>query len=162
MPRFSFGLLFLLLLWHPVLATPPDDYFGQWKGKTEDGKPIVIMIDRAGTGFSLEYHADDMNLAKTPFIPSGKPGVFEQQKSTGLFGLFASKGIESLNDAPILWARLDGATLIFYRLEVTGNGHMTLDRMQIGNNGGQAEMKLTRIVNGTTELTWQASLEHRP
>ncbi len=153
--RLPLAITFVMALSGPLPAVAADvllkDFRGQWRGMevTAEGdqlgielrpEDLSLTLTPENGGFRLRWIALDRDPAsgifarrenEASFKPTDRPGVFaydEQQKS--LFGrLFASPATGNpLEGETLLWARLDGPTLIVYSLGLTHRGGFDLHR----------------------------------
>lgn len=143
-------LIGLLLGGSPALAQGalPDAFYGDWHGValTSDGAPgldlsaedLNVQIERDDDGFRMRWTAlshdrSQDQLVRKPvearFAPTGRPGVFgfEPEKDSMLMGLFGDPTTSNpLEGEPLLWARVEGKTLVVYGLAINSHGGFDL------------------------------------
>lgn len=164
-------LTFLLLAFVGAAAHGADTggFAGQWRGvavERSDGLDIAaqdlsLSLKPADGGFELRWSAPGGVMERAHFVEtSDQPGVFAARVSKGgLLGFMSSGVVNPLAGDPLTWARLDGETLVFYKLVVNNQGGFTLDRYETTLQDDMLRLRVTRRAHGETERSLVARLD---
>jgi hypothetical protein len=169
----------------PVTAAAQEasirDFFGTWRGldiTISDGGAVPelapgfldVEIQASGNGFQIRWNALGRTDSKlelrdldTSFVPTDRPGVyaFDAYQGSSLLGrLFASPATGNpLEGQILLWARIEGATLIVYGLSIDPNGHYDLHRHAWTLSGKEMSAQYIRRTEKPVVLTIEGRLE---
>lgn len=167
--QISFFLLASFCLLTAAYGSDVGRFAGQWRGaviETSDGVDIAaedMLLNLAPTddGFELEWNAPGGGTERVRFVKTkDQPGVFSTRASKGgLLGFLSSGELNPLAGDPLTWARLDGDTLVVYKLVIDDLGGFTLDRYERMLQDGMLWLHFTRRAHGEPQRSLVARLE---
>lgn len=167
------GLPFLLLAFAgpPAVAHGADtvSFEGQWRGTAVensdgidlDAPDLSLRLEPIDNGFELEWTGPGGGRESARFVETGEqPGVFAAQASKGgWLGFMSSGAVDPLAGDPLTWARLDGDTLVVYKLVLDDRGAFTLDRHEASLQDGMLRLYLSRRAHGEPVRSLAARLD---
>lgn len=148
-------LLPLLVLGLPgfaAAADAPAALAGRWTGTvaqstladTPAGAAAAFELRPNTGGFALVWSIDGKARAEASFEPApDRAGVYQLAEG-GLMSMFgSSKPTDPLSGGSLLWARVQGPTLVVYGLAIADGGGYRLDRVAFTVAGDSLEVAAT-------------------
>ena len=152
-------------------AEPLDALAGVWRDAIvleQHGLDIAPGdLDRTITvsaaGVALRRATADRGTIEITLVGSGRAGVLQPAPaSDGLFSRLFPPGQGSpLDGDRLIWARVDGASLVVYGLAIDGTGHYTIEQERQTREGEQLRVELLRLRLGEEPARLVAMLMRR-
>jgi hypothetical protein len=157
----------------PALAATVADFAGVWRGVevevVEGDDPfelapedLNVTVARDRDGFRISWNAPDKQRIEAVFAPTDRPGVFFVRPSGNpLLDLFRSPATGNpLLGETLLWSRLEGDTLVVYRLMLERDGGFDLHRYAWTLESAETlALDFSRLSEGPTRVAFVGRLQ---